>query len=280
MKLKGKKYLNFNFSILLLVLSFFVSGQLNAQALEVGGFVGTSGYMGDLNPVNPFHLSKVAFGAQIKKHLDGYWAFRINAMHGTIQGNDAKLKNDFYKSRNLSFFSPITEISLQTEFNFFNYIPTVSRKRYSPYLFAGVGVVSFNPKTNYNGKIYELHDIRTEGQEGESYKQLALTIPYGAGVKYNFTGKWTVGAELGYRTAYTDYLDDVSASYVPDLIVAQNLPQTNIRLALSDRSPEVSYPMHTAGTQRGDSRPHDTYLFLGFTISYTFFKYKCPVVDE
>ncbi len=221
----------------------------------------------------------MAFGAQIKKHLDGYWAFRINAMHGTIAGADASLNNDYYKSRNLSFFSPITEISLQTEFNFFNYIPTVSRKRYSPYLFAGVGFVSFNPKTKYNGKVYELHDIRTEGQTGDSYKQLALTIPFGAGVKYNFSGKWTVGAELGYRTAYTDYLDDVSGNYNPDKIMSE-APVSQIRLVLADRSPEVNFPLHSPGTQRGDSRPHDTYLFLGFTISYTFFVYKCPVVDD
>jgi hypothetical protein len=197
-------------------------------------------------------------------------------MHGTIQGADAKLNNDYYKSRNLSFFSPVTELSLQTEFNFFNYIPTLSKRRYSPYLFAGIGFVSFNPKTRYNNKVYELHDYRTEGQTGDSYKQLAMSVPFGAGFKYNFSGKWTIGTELGYRTAYTDYLDDVSKRYEPDLIVSQNSAQTNLRLALADRSEEG----HVSKVQRGDFRPRDTYLFLGFTISYTFFTYKCPVVDE
>jgi hypothetical protein len=272
---KRQKYLNQNLSVFLLAFSFLLPSQSKSQSLELGGFVGTAGYMGDLNPVNPFSLNKVAFGGHVKKHLDGYWSIKLNGMHGEIQGADAELKNDYYKSRNLSFFSPITELSLQTEFNFFNYIPSVSKRRYSPYLFAGVGVVSFNPKArSINNKVYELPELRTEGQ-ASAYKQLVLTIPYGAGVKYNFSGKWTLGAELGYRTAYTDYLDDVSRTYQPDEI-AKDAFAKEIRQTFADRS----FNQHSNGTQRGDFRKHDTYLFLGFTISYTFFTYKCPVVDN
>lgn len=278
MSAKRQKYLNQHLSVFLLALSFIIPSQSKSQSLELGGFVGTAGYMGDLNPLNPFLINKVAFGGHVKKHLDGYWSIKLNAMHGEIQGNDADSDNEYYKSRNLSFFSPITELSLQTEFNFFNYIPSVSKRRYSPYLFAGIGVVSFNPKARYNNKVYELPELRTEGQASE-YKQLVLTIPYGAGVKYNFSGKWTLGAELGYRTAYTDYLDDVSGRYQRDEIMKDPL-DSDIRLRLADRSPDLGFPAHSNGTQRGDFRKHDTYLFLGFTISYTFFTYKCPVVDN
>lgn len=259
-----------------------LSANLRAQTWELGGFGGTAGYMGDLNPVKPYKVNNLALGGYVKRNFDGYWSLKLNIARGTIEADDAKSDNDYYKTRNLSFFTPITEVSLQTEFNFFNYIPSFSKRRFSPYLFTGLGFVTFNPKTNYQGEVYDLNNFGTEGQEwNDSYKKIALAIPFGAGVKYNLAGNWTLGAELGYRTAFTDYLDDVSGKYASatQLEIAGEPGLTNLRRALADRSPEIGYPLHSEGTQRGDSRKHDTYLFLGITLSYTFFSQKCPVVN-
>ena len=74
---------------------------------------------------------------------------------GKIEADDAKTENAHFRKRNLNFFTPITEISLQTEFNFFNYVPSVSKKLYTPFLFAGLGVVAFNPKGRYNNQEYD-----------------------------------------------------------------------------------------------------------------------------
>lgn len=264
------------FSAILLVVILGVSKSSFAQTWELGGFAGTAGYMGDLNPNNPLKVGNLAFGGHAKRNFDGYWALKLNVAYGKIEAADAESGNAYYRSRNLNFFSPLTEVSLQTEFNFFNYIPSISRRIYSPYLYVGVGFVTFNPKTVYDGKTYQLSTMGTEGQKkGNSYRTLALSVPFGAGVKYNFSGKWSLGAELGYRTAYTDYLDDVSQNYVPATLAADPT-DAEIRQALADPS---DIP-HTHGTQRGDYRKNDTYLFLGFTISFTFFNDKCPVVDE
>lgn len=274
---------NLKFSAILLVLILLILSRSSAQSWEFGGFAGTAGYMGDLNPVKPFEIKNLAYGGQLKRNFDGYWALKLNVAHGKIEASDSDSENAHFKSRNLSFFSPVTEFSIQTEFNFFNYIPSFSRKQYSPYLFFGVGVASFNPKAIYNGEVYELNAYGTEGQDlNKPYKKYALSMPIGAGIKYNFAGKWTLGGELGYRTAYTDYLDDVSGKYASnaDLAVPGNAAMSNLRMNLADRSPEVGFPRHSAGTQRGDSRKHDTYLFLGFTISYALFNQKCPVVDN
>ena len=252
------------------------------QSWELGGFVGTSGYMGDLNPINPFKVNNLAVGGQVKRNFDGYWSLKLNFSHGKIEAADANSDNAQFRERNLSFFSPLTEVSLQTEFNFFKYIPSFSRRRYSPYLFVGAGFVTFDPRTEFQGNVYQLSIQGTEGQPlNNSYKTLALTIPFGTGIKYNFSGKWTLGAELGYRTAYSDYLDDVSTSYKPEKLVDPVVPGSSFRQSLADRSGEVGRASpYTSGTQRGDYRKHDTYLFLGFTISYAIFNIKCPVVDE
>ncbi len=246
-----------------------------AQTWEIGGFAGASGYMGDLNPVNPFNFKDPAYGAQIKRNFDGFWSLKLNVMHGKIQADDANSPDPQYKERNLSFFSPVTEGTLQLEFNFFEYIPSISSKRYAPYLFTGIGGVLFNPQTTYNGTVYQLNLYGTEGQDiSNPYKKYAITMPYGIGVKYNITGNWSLIGELGYRTARTDFLDDVSGTYP----VKAGL-YNNIAVALSDRTGEnTGIYTGSAGTQRGDMRKRDTYMFAGLSLTFTFVSLKCPVV--
>jgi len=133
-----------------------------------------------------------------------------------------------------------------------------------------VGVVNYNPRAKYQGQTYDLRPLMTEGQS-KPYPNVALTIPYGVGFKYNFSGKWNLGASIGYRNPRTDYLDDVSGVY-PD---KSKLPN-DISRALSDRSGESTGTyIGSPGSQRGDLKPRDTYMFVGFTVSFTFVSSKC-----
>ena len=257
----------------------FVGWQTSAaQSWDFGGFVGGSGYMGDLNPVKPYKINNITFGGQIKRSFDPYWSLKLGVMYGKIEADDAKTENAHFRKRNLNFFTPITEISLQTEFNFFNYVPSVSKKLYTPFLFAGLGVVAFNPKGRYNNQEYDLRLYGTEGQNlATPYRNYALAIPLGAGIKYNVAGNWSLIAEAGFRTAYTDYLDDVSKNYPEQsqLDATLNGSLRTQREYLADPSiNKIGEP----GTQRGDYRSKDTYIFVGLSITYSIFKNGCPVV--
>jgi hypothetical protein len=260
------------YALSVLFLLFFFT--LSAQTWETGGFIGGSGYMGDLNQAKPYKLTNIALGGQLKRNIDGYWALKLAFTQGKIQANDANSDNADFRQRNLSFFSPLSEVSLQTEFNFFRYVPSVSDKLYTPYIFTGISYLFFNPKTSYNGNTYELNTYRTEGQSlVKTYKKEALAIPYGAGIKYNFTTKWSIIGEIGYRTAFTDFLDDVSGVY-PDKSTLNDAT----RVALSDRSGEnTGIYTGSAGSQRGDFRKHDTYMFAGISLTYTFLSPRCYV---
>lgn len=260
---------------LLIAFLFFLISPASAQTWEIGGFAGGSGYMGDINPVKPYKVTDLAFGGQIKRNLDGYWALKLNVMHGKIAANDANSSNEYQIERNINFFSPITEVSFQTEFNFFNYfpgsLPGNGTRRITPFLFTGVGGVLFNPKTVYGdpAEVYTLHDYATEGLDlSERYKRYSLVVPYGAGVKYNVKGNWNLISEIGYRTAFSDYLDDVSGTYPENLSPRYTL---QLRDVLSDPS-GVARP----GAQRGDFRKRDTYMFVGLSLTYTFVSQKCP----
>ncbi|RYG15896.1 MAG: hypothetical protein EOO07_14370 [Chitinophagaceae bacterium] len=266
-------------SLYLLFFCFGTVANVSAQSWDLGGFIGGTSYMGDLNPTNPLKINKnLAFGGQIKRSFNPYWSLKLALMRGTIEGDDSKSSDPFAKQRNLRFYSPITEVSLQTEFNFFNYVPSVSKKVYTPFLFAGIGLVGFNPKADYGNQTFELRRYGTEGQDPAApYRDYALTVPLGFGFKYNFSGKWSLIAEAGYRTAYSDYLDDVSKKYPTEdqLTATGESGFVGTRRFLSDPSLNgVGDP----GTQRGDLRSRDSYMFVGFSITYSIFKNGCPVV--
>lgn len=248
--------------------------QLRAQSWELGAFGGGIGYMGDLNPDNVFKLSNPAYGLLVKRNIDSRWAIKLSVMQGKIKGADSLSSNLHQQQRNLSFVTPLTEISFQGEFNFFDYVPSMSKKRFSPYLFAGAALSMFNPKANVNGEMVELNPLRTESKD---YRKYTISIPYGAGLKYNFSGMWTLGAELGYRTSFSDYMDDVSGRYPSaDVFYPANGPD---RVNMSDRSVELTgVKAFRPGQQRGDTKGRDSYFFTGITLTYTFMNCKCPPV--
>jgi len=261
------------YKVLLALFLFFCSFlQVSAQSWEVGGFLGSSGYMGDINPTKPYKFTDVAFGGQVKRNLDGYWSLRLNAMHGKMRAADADSPDPAQQFRNLDFYSPLTEVSLLGEFNFFKYQASVSKK-YSPYLFAGLGGVMFSPKTMLNNQEQNLRYWRTEGQPvNESYQPYALAVPYGVGVKYNIKGNWNLIGEVGYRTAFTDYLDDVSGLYAAPVGFNPDNGELATALQLADRSGTSA---DLFGTQRGDFRKRDTYMFAGISLTFTFVSTKC-----
>ncbi len=257
-------------SVFLFFASSFLSLHSFAQSWDLGGFVGGAAYMGDLNPVNPLKVNNLSFGGQVKRCFNPYWALKLAVTSGKIEAYDADSNDPFARQRNLSFYSSLTEVSLQTEFNFFNYVPSVSKKLYTPFLFAGLGLVGFNPKTKLNGDTYELRNYGTEGQNPSvPYRNYAVTLPFGAGVKFNVKGNWSLIAEAGYRTAFSDYLDDVSKTY-PD-----PAKSSEITMELADRSEnKIGFPY----SQRGDGRSRDSYMFVGLSLTYSIFKNGCPVV--
>lgn len=256
---------------LILIICFSLPGFFaQSQTWEVGVTAGAAGYMGDINPIKPYKFTDPVFGALAKRNFNGRWSAKVAFMQGKIQGDDAKSSNAYQNDRNLHFRTDLSELSLQIEFNFFNYLPGgmsgFNSRRFSPFLFTGVAGVSFNPVADYNGSEVELRPLQTEAVE---YKKNAISVPYGAGVKYNIKGNWNLIGEIGYRTAFTDYLDDISGRY-PEFSVVT--PASSITPNLSNRS-TTGVP----GDQRGDFRPRDTYMFSTISLTYTFVSLKCPM---
>ncbi len=247
--------------LILLMLTFSVG--VYSQTLETGVFVGSSYYLGDINPDQHFDRSRPAFGLIARYNINNRWAFRANLLRGNVQAADQLRVAVAPGTRDLLFKSAITEFSVVTEFNFLPYETGSQKMKYTPYIFGGVGFFFFNPKDTDGNS---LKNYGTEGQlvnfDGRTpYSSRSLVIPFGIGFKYSLSEKIGVGIEWGMRKTFTDYLDDISTTYYLD---ATTSPVTD---ALRASDPTLS---HKPYEQRGNPETKDWYCFFGFSITYKF----------
>jgi opacity protein-like surface antigen len=159
--------------------------------------------------------------------------------------------------RNLHFRSKIAEVLLMIEFhplsllfNAYEFVPQVS-----PYIVAGVGLFSFHPKAQFQGKWISLQPLRTEGA---IYQTTQLNFPAGAGLKYELSALLNARLEAVYRFLQTDHLDDVSGQYIDPALFYQFQDAATATLAaqLADRR----RPDARLSSKRGNPRKNDAYF--------------------
>jgi hypothetical protein len=270
-----------NFLVLkryILSLALLLPALIHAQSHhEAGLSFGITNYTGDLQdklfPSSGYHPM---IGASYKMFMSPRVGLRFGAAFTTISGADSlsDIKANF--ERNLNFKSRIIEAHAGIEYNFWP-IDRV-RSRVSPYLFAGVGVFYSNPFTNgMNGEKVFLKHLSTEGQglptypDRKPYANVNVSFPFGAGMKFLVNKTLVISAEMGFRPTTTDYLDDVSKSYVNLDTLSKYKGAQSVKLsyrgdkAVGWRENGSNYVDY--GFKRGDSRSNDWYWFGNITIA-------------
>lgn len=265
----------------LLLLLFFVPVISYSQYWEAGIMLGGSNYHGELNDgIVKLSETKPATGAIIRYNLNPWLTLKANFYYGAISGSDKNSKSTANQLRNLSFKSSMLDIGLQTEINLTGYKSGHPVYKSSPYLFFGLSVFRFNPKAEYAGTWYALQPLCTEGQgttkynDREKYSLTQIAVPIGAGWKKALNRFWNVGIEIGIRATFTDYLDDVSTTYVEfDILKAA---YGEISAQLSNRTKETGNPKtYNSQDDRGDPTNKDLYMFAGVTLTYSILPNRC-----
>lgn len=279
--------------IILIITIHLITFSGFSQNSEIGLFFGYSYYLGDINPRKHFNLSQPSGGGIHRYILNSHFAIKNSFLYGTLYGDDSKINNVTQLKRNLHFKSSILDISTQLEFNFLPFEKNISEYSlsheneyfFSPYVFIGISLFSFNPKAEVNNTWHELQPLGTEGQGTVAYphkKKYSLTqlaIPIGFGIKFDISKKVNIALEWGIRSSFTDYIDDVSTTYADPVLLRAEKGQT--ATLLSDRSlydPEDT--LSNVDRQRGNSKDNDKYSFAGVMITFKLFnKYnkKCLV---
>jgi len=256
---------------LLFALVFALPISLGAQHFEIGLLAGFSNYSGELAPFtikSTFAQTHPTFGGFVRYNINRFAAVNFSVNFANVSGNDALSTYPEDNARNLSFKSNINEFALMGEFNIPGFVPYGLERVFSPYLFGGIAFFKYNPRAQLDGEWYLLQTLGTEGQGMEGrpapYKLTNYAIPFGVGLKYAITDVLNVGLSLGTRYTFTDYLDDVSTTYVSysEILAANGETAAN----LSNRSgSDVA-----TGDLRGNPDNNDWYFIGGVTISYNF----------
>ena len=264
----------------------------NDIVFEMGGSVGAMNSLTDLGGrkgvgkefISDLNLkvTKPSYSLYAIATYRGFLGIRLEGTLGRIESYDSILKKRDPSligryGRNLSFRTKITDVQLAMEIHplFFKYYEEDEAPYWSPYIVAGVGYFAYNPQANLDGKWYDLYPLRLEGQgfaeypDRKRYKLNQFNIPLGAGVKYEINSYLNARFEIVYRKLFTDYLDDVSNTYIdPSLFNVYLQPaQAAIAQRLYSRMQELQ-PGYIVkdGQARGDKKDKDAYFTVQLKI--------------
>ena len=245
-----------------------------SELLLMGGGMN---YIGDLNNQSALTLPRPAFGGGIRYRLDNRWALRGELSYGSVA-----CEEDYNKLRNLSFKSDIFELAALAEFNFAPFGPSATERLWTPYLFGGLAVFHFNPMARYIAGLNEEHwaelqPLCTEGQgtgeypDRQVYPLTQISLPFGVGIKVRMGKVFSLAAEYGFRLTWTDYLDDVSKTYVGRDFLLANSVDGALAAQLADRSGEMEPGyVNAVGIKRGDDSLNDWYAYLHVSLGVSF----------
>lgn len=237
-------------------------------------------YFGDLNS-GTFEesLQILHSGGQffIRSQLIDRISVRANILVGKVSGNDALSQEEWRRMRNLSFTSSIFEMSSILEWSFFR----IRNNKFNEdvvriYILGGGGVFRFNPSAIIDNIAYPLQPIGTEGQGmpgfSSKYKRWSGVFPLGGGMDIRLSDRWMITPEIGMRYTMTDYLDDVSTSYVNYFELRAGNGDLAARLGnrmgeYLGQSEPVILP---TGTQRGNPGANDIYITAMIHLVYRF----------
>ncbi len=130
-----------------------------------------------------------------------------------------------------------------------------------------------DPNTSQTTWVF-LQPLHTEG-EGivagvNNYPLTQINIPMGFGLKYYVSEKVNLGVEFLYRKTFTDYIDDVSTTFVDPAVLQANLPNgtSQIAIAMSNKSPlqGIAGTGYNPGDKRGDPTQTDAYFSVGLKL--------------
>jgi len=175
---------------LFLTLSFSLTGQRSA---DYGISLGTTSYLGDINPNRIFYSPSPAGGIFYRYNMNPREALRTSLFIGGLKANDLDFKNAFQQARGASFSGTVTEWAVQFEFNFFPYSTMGMPWDYTPYIAGGVALALVNTKTF-------------------TYQPV---IPFSLGFKVNIYKNLGLEAEYGFRKTFYDNFDGVKDMIAP-----------------------------------------------------------------
>ncbi len=158
-------------------------------SLDAGLQAGVGYYLGDANKI-PFVEAREVFGAQIRYKFNQRWAVQCKVQRQTLSFLYAsKPAEGLMLPETSKYANPMWNVDAVADFNFFRFGPMsfdTRVKRFSPYVFLGVGMTVDNKavKPAKNNMDFPTLDFKK--------MNISVYIPVGLGVKWRFAERWQV----------------------------------------------------------------------------------------
>jgi len=152
---------------------------------EIGGMLGSSMYMGDVNQTNLLRGFNPAGAVVFRRNFNFRWALKTDLMMGRITGNTKNTDNVFPNQGEAAFSRNFFELGGHIEFNFLPYsdkFAYLNTSRFAPYLLTGLGVTVASGFGSVN-------------------------FPLGLGVKYKIRNRINLGLEYAVHKLFSDGFD-------------------------------------------------------------------------
>lgn len=207
-----------------------------SQIYEVGFFLGSSNFIGDVGATTYIAPKSPAFGGVAKWNRSPRHSFRLTAIFSQLKGVDADSKDPRRIERDYEFQNNILELSAGMEFTFFDWNLHQETHKATPYLFTGISAA------NYDNYYFTSNGTLTN----ENTSSWAYGIPMVLGFKTTTADNLILAVEVGARYTFSDEIDG-------------SVPDGKFRKDLSF----------------GNTNSNDWYVFTGITLTYTFGQKPC-----
>ncbi len=252
--------------------------------VDYGFSVGASNYLGEIGGGD-----EARRGGFVDMKLNasrwtagGFFRYRISPKLGVkaslnyirLTGDDANTTNPARRGRNLNFKNDMFEFLVNGELYIYKVNDVGGTGRYSTdfnlYFFGGAGLFYSNPKGQTASGSWE--SLRSLQTEGIAYSSFNFAIPLGIGFYYTIDRKYRLGMEVGWRTTFTDYIDDISSDYIvhSSELADKSSPALSAQIRAENPDTEqLPYPStYQPGRKRGDPEHDDAYATITVNFSW------------
>jgi hypothetical protein len=170
---------------------------LSQNKSDLGVSLGTSYYMGDINPSGLFYSPKFNAGIVYRYNFNPRYVFKGELNYVSLSGRDADFPDPFQKLRNMSFNTVLYDISPQFEFNFLPLKFSERKLSFSPFVSTGLALALILNSSNK--------------------KAAEFVFPFALGVRMTVGKKWSTGVQWSFRKTFSDInIDGVDNYPLPE----------------------------------------------------------------
>ena len=238
-------------SIVLIIFSVCFVSNIQAQIYEVGFFLGSSNFIGDVGKTKYIAPTNPVGGLLLKWNRSPRHSFRASVLLTQLEGNDKYSDDPRRVARNYQFKNTIVEFSAGMEFTFLDFDLHRMEPQMTPYLYTGISTARHK---NYFYDQYPPANSDPIQPIFQNTYSWAFGIPMVLGFKATAFDGLILAAEIGVRYTFSDKID----GSVPGVLTPSSVP--------GESSSLVPF---------GNLNSNDWYVFSGITVTYTFGQKPC-----